>query len=115
MVRMPGTRPRTEAPGGAPSSQSTTRTDTPPSIEVRCGECQQPLDEPSSLPDESDSLVQTAGRLGACIKSHLLKHWRCTTLRLRSKQPGKGGWIRNFRTGDDYTRYLEGAVRAFWI
>lgn len=30
------------------------------------------------------------------------------SLRARAKRPGKGGWLQETRSGDDYTRVLEG-------
>jgi len=85
------------------------RTDTPPSIEVCCGECQQPLDESSSLPDDERQPCPNCGSLRRLHKITFFETLAAhDSLRLRSKQPGKGGWMRDFRTGDDYSRYLEG-------
>ncbi len=82
---------------------------TSTSIEVLCGECQQTLNESSSLPvDERqpcpncESLIRTNK---ITIVESLTIH---DSLRVRSKQPGKGGWMRDFRSGDDYSRLLEG-------
>lgn len=84
-------------------------TDMPPSIEVCCGECQQPLDEPSSLLADERQSCPNCGSLTRLNKITFVETLALhESLHLRSKQPSKGGWMRDFRTGDDYSRYLEG-------
>lgn len=86
-----------------------TPTDTSTSIEVCCGECQQTLNESSSLPDDQRQPCPNCGSLTRTNKITFVEMLTVhESLRMRSKQPGKGGWIRDFRTGDDYSWYLEG-------
>lgn len=84
-------------------------TTMPTSIEVCCDECQQTLNESSSLPVDER---QPCPNCGSLMRMHKITIVETLTLheslRLRSKQPGKGGWMRDFRTGDDYSRDLEG-------
>jgi hypothetical protein len=83
--------------------------DTPPSIEVCCGACQQTLHESHSLPDDERRPCPSCGSLTRMHKITIVETLAIhESLRVRSKQPGKGGWMRDFRTGDDYSRYLEG-------
>ncbi len=85
------------------------RPDTPPSIEVCCGACQQTLHESHSLPDDERQPCPSCGSLTRIHKITIVETLAVhESLRVRSKQPGKGGWMRDFRTGDDYSRYLEG-------
>jgi hypothetical protein len=83
--------------------------DTPPRIEVCCGECKQALNESTSLPEEERQPCPNCGSLTRMHKITIVETVAIHEgLRLRSKQPGKGGWMRDFQTGDDYSRYLEG-------
>jgi hypothetical protein len=83
--------------------------DTPPSIEVCCGECQQALNEPHSLPESERQPCPNCESLKRLHKITIVETLAVhESLRLRSKHPSKGGWMRDFRTGDDYSRYLEG-------
>ncbi len=83
--------------------------DTPPRIEVCCDECQRPLDEPSSRPDDERQPCPSCGSIRRLHKVTFVATLAVrASLRVQSKQQGKGGWMRNFRTGEDYTRYLEG-------
>ena len=83
--------------------------DTQVSNEVCCGECQQSLDESRSLPVDDR---QPCPNCGSLMRMHNVTIVETLTLhesfRLQSKQPGRGGWMRDFRTGDDHSRYLEG-------
>lgn len=82
---------------------------TSTSIGVYCGECQQPLDESSSLPDDERQPCPHCGSLRRLHKITIVETLAVhESLRVRSKQPGKGRWMRDLRTGDDYSRYLEG-------
>ncbi len=84
-------------------------TGTSTSIGVCCGECQQTLNESSSLPVDERQPCSNCGSLTRMHKITIVETLTVhESLRLRSKQPGKGSWMRDFRTGDDYSRYLEG-------
>jgi hypothetical protein len=97
-LQVVSSRPKAPPPAG-----------TPVSIEVCCDECQQVLNELSSLLVEER---QPCPHCGSLMRMHKFTTVETLTvresLRLRSKQPGKGGWMRDFRTGDDYSKYLEG-------
>lgn len=83
--------------------------ETSPNIEVCCGECHQTLNEPTSLPADERQPCPNCGSLTRLNKITFVETLAIHEgLRLRSKQPGKGGWMRDFRTGDDYSHYLEG-------
>src|SRR2546423_2816063 len=65
-------------------------TDTPPSIEVCCGECQQPLDEPSSFPADERQPCPNCGSLIRLNKITFVETLAIhDSLRIQSKQPGK--------------------------
>lgn len=93
-------RSRPKAPSPAPAP--------PVPIEVHCGACQRVLDEPTSLPDAERQPCPQCGSLARLHKvtfvDTLTLH---ESLRVRSKQTGKGGWMADTRTGDDYTRDLD--------
>jgi len=91
-------RPKTEPPKEEPIT-----------IEVFCGECQRPLDEASDLPSEQRLPCPACGSVRRLHKVGI--HETVTmheSVRARSKRPGKGGWLQDMRTGDDYSRMLEG-------
>lgn len=81
---------------------------TPPKVEIQCGECLRFLDEPISL---SDAERQPCPDCGSVTRRHKISVFETLTLheslRLRSRQVGKGGWMTDIRSGDDYTRDLE--------
>lgn len=81
----------------------------PTTIEVCCGDCQRVLDE---RPDLAVEKRQPCPGCGSVKRLHKVGLYSTLTfhesLRARTKRPGKGGWIQDTRTGDDYTRMLEG-------
>lgn len=87
-------RPRAETP----TEERTT-------VEVCCGACQRSLDERSDLPAEQRQPCPSCGSMTRLHKVGL--HATLTlreSLRARAKRPGKGGWLQETRSGDDYTR-----------
>ena len=80
-----------------------------PTVEVCCASCDRTLDEPQSLPADERKPCPACGSLGRLIKvgisDTLTMH---ASVRVRSKSPGKGGWLVDQRSGADYTRLLEG-------
>jgi hypothetical protein len=98
---------KTQAVASRPKAESPQ--EEPTTLEVRCGECDRPLAEPSGLPMEQRKACPECGSLlrrnNVGISSTLSFH---ESVRLRTKRPGKGGWLQDTRTGDDYTRMLEG-------
>jgi len=77
--------------------------------EVCCGECGATLGEPSGLPAEERKPCPNCGSLRRLVKVGINETVGLhESIRVRSKRPGKGGWLRDMRSGDDYTRSLEG-------
>jgi hypothetical protein len=88
---------------------SPTPTDTSSSIEVCCGSCQQVLDERIPLVEEERQPCPHCGSLTRLQKVSIAETTVAhESLRLRIGRPGKGGWIRDYQSGEDYSRYLEG-------
>ncbi len=82
---------------------------TSTSIEICCGECQQTLNEPGTLPVEERQPCPNCGSITRTNKITFVETLTVhESVRLRSKLPGKGRWMRDYRSGDDYSRYLEG-------
>jgi hypothetical protein len=80
----------------------------PPPVEVQCGACLQPLDEAVSIPNHERQPCTACGSLRRLHKITIVEAFAAhESLRMRSKQPGKGRWMTDIRTGDDYTRALE--------
>ena len=93
-----GSRPKAPPPAG-----------TSTSIEVCCSECLQILNESSSLPVDQRQPCPECSSVTRTNKITFVETLSVhESVRMRSKQPGKGGWMRDFRTGEDYSRYLEG-------
>jgi hypothetical protein len=81
----------------------------PTTVEVHCGECRRPLDEPADLPSDHRQPCPNCGSATRLVK--VAVHETLTlrgAVRVRSRGPAKGGWLVDTRTGDDYTRMLEG-------
>lgn len=82
--------------------------DTPSRVEVQCGTCHRTLDEPASLPETEREPCPDCGSLTRLHKITIFERLTAhESLRIRSKRAGKGGWMTDIRTGDDYTRDLE--------
>jgi hypothetical protein len=79
-----------------------------PSIIVRC-QCSRILDEDASLPPELRSPCPVCGSTDRAVEVtlHTTVPAVHDSLRARSKDPGKGGWIVDTQTGDSYTQRLE--------
>ena len=81
----------------------------PTTVEVCCGDCQVSLDERSDLPPDERQPCPKCGSIKRLVKvgirETLTMH---ASVRARSRRPGKGGWIMDTQSGDDYTRMLEG-------
>lgn len=81
---------------------------TPPRVEVQCGACRRILDEPPSLAEHERLPCPECGSLTRLHKVMIFETAVAhESLRLRSKRSGKGGWMTDIRTGDDYTRDLD--------
>jgi hypothetical protein len=81
----------------------------PTTLEVCCGECERPLAEPSGLPVEQRQPCPACGSLKRLNKVGIHSNLSFReSVRLRTKRAGKGGWMQDTWTGDDYTRMLEG-------
>ena len=82
--------------------------DPPPTSEVRCGDCQEPLAESDRLPVNQRQPCPSCGSLkrlvAVTVADSLTMH---DSVRARSKTPGKGGWMVDTRSGDDYSHDLD--------
>lgn len=82
---------------------------TPTTVEMFCGDCMMPLDEPSNLPAEERVPCPQCGGSLRHVKVGIFETVSVhESIRVRTKTPGKGGYIVDARSGDDYTRLLEG-------
>lgn len=81
----------------------------PTPIEVFCGDCRSPLDERSDLRVEWHQPCPKCGSLKRHVEvgvfDSITMH---ESVRVQSRTPSEGGWMVDIRTGDDYTRMLEG-------
>ncbi len=73
-----------------------------------CRQCDQPLNEP--VTDAQDEVSQPCPYCGS-VKRHIRVRLydfanAYEVIRRQAKQPGKGGWLRDTTSGDDYTRDL---------
>lgn len=84
-------------------------TESKPTVEVCCGACEVALDERQDAAVEDRLPCPSCGSLRrlhkVSIQETLGLH---EPVRARGKRLGKGGWIVDTRSGDDYTRALEG-------
>jgi len=81
----------------------------PSTLEVCCGDCERVLDEPSGLAVEKRQPCPDCGSVKRLNKVAVFDTVTLhASVRLRTKHAGKGGWIQDTRTGDDYSRMLEG-------
>jgi hypothetical protein len=82
--------------------------DAPPLMSVQCGQCQRLLREPAGLTEEDRQPCPACGsvtrHVNVMVSDTATAH---ESLRIRSKQAGKGGWRVDTLTGDDYTRDLK--------
>lgn len=82
---------------------------TPTTIEVFCGACGVAVAERSDLPADQRQPCPACGSLERSIhvgiNETLSLH---ESVRVTSRRPGRAGWLVDYRTGDDYTRLLEG-------
>lgn len=81
----------------------------PSSPRVHCRQCDQPLDEAvADVRDEGSHPCPYCGSLKRHVRVRLadfgIAH---ESLRVRSKQPEKGGWLKDTTSGDSYTRDLD--------
>lgn len=79
-----------------------------PANAVRCGGCGQALEEPFDLPAEQrmpcPNCESTSREKAVWLADSLSFH---SSLRARTKAPGKGGWMFDTQSGDDYTQDLD--------
>ena len=91
-------RPKVESPKEQPAT-----------IEVCCGDCHEPVHERSDLPSDQRQPCAHCGSLKRLVKVGVYETITMhDSVRIRSRRPGKGGWLMEARAGDDYTRVLEG-------
>lgn len=83
--------------------------DTSTSIEVLCGECRHTVDEPNSLVIDGRQPCPNCGSLTRSTETTFVDSLTIHEfVSQRIKQPDRSGWTRNFKSGDKYTRDLEG-------
>ncbi len=103
------TCPTAQAVSRAGRPKAATPPSTSTSAKLLCGECQQTLDEASSLPVEER---QPCPNYDSLIRTHKITFYVTLMVhefvRIRSKCSGKDGWIQSLRIGDNYSRYLKG-------
>ena len=82
--------------------------DVPVPNEVRCGDCGRVLEQRSDVAAHERRPCPNCGSLVRNINVHLSETLTFhDTLRARTKRSGKGGWILDTMSGDNYTRDLE--------
>ena len=75
---------------------------------VRCSGCGRVIDEPSDIADELRSRCPDCGSTTRTIEVQLAVNLDIhMSIRARTKTPGRGGWMLDTRSGDNYTRDLE--------
>jgi hypothetical protein len=75
---------------------------------VHCGQCDRALGEPTDLAAELRQPCPQCGSTSRHVRVMLadagIAH---EGLRVRSRRPGQGGWLKETKSGDDYTRDLD--------
>lgn len=81
----------------------------PTTVQLCCGACQRQLDERPDLPAGERAPCPACGSTQRVVKVALFSTLSLhDSIRARSRSPGKGGWRLETKTGDDYTRMLDG-------
>ena len=79
-----------------------------PAPKVQCSQCHQELNEPPGTEVNERETCPTCGSIARIVfitaAETITIHEQ---VRIRSKRPGKGGWLRDVKAGDDYTRALQ--------
>jgi hypothetical protein len=82
--------------------------DAPAPANVACGQCGHPLEEPPGRSEYQPALCPACGSVArhvtVSITDTVSVH---ESVRARTKRAGKGGWVVDTRSGDDYTKDLE--------
>jgi DNA-directed RNA polymerase subunit RPC12/RpoP len=99
VVKLQAVRSRPPRPSEAKSE---------PTLTVLCGHCKRALDEQTDVKVEDRQTCPDCGSLRRHVELHVtdsatIYEW----VRVRKKAAGKGGWMVETRTGDDYTHNLD--------
>jgi hypothetical protein len=79
-----------------------------PAPRVQCSQCGRALQELPSTPIDEREPCPTCGSVIRTVCVTAVETIRVhEQVRIRSKRPGKGGWLKDVKTGDDYTRDLQ--------
>ena len=80
---------------------------TKTTTDIHCGKCGVALEEDGGIPAEERTPCRNCGSLLRCVKVGIFETLSFhESVRIRSRRAGKGGWLVDSRSGDDYTRLL---------